>query len=280
MSVIKVFCTTVMLIVASCAGMLAQQPRTVTESYVLNGGTIPASGVDVVMRNGVHVWMSAPVRRSPGDAFGPIFDVGNSDARENYLQLSQDDPTIQAQVFSFYSNPCSSIQIMLPYLLNMYASLYGGLPPIAFLNWEGQCDMEKNHPISAVLTCEESIMQMENTAYPGTPQVWPNIAPEPQYSLGPPSSYSPMIWSLNISYNQAAQNGLGSIPGLPAYAAGLGASFMTVDAYDILRLGVWANPGYFNYPSVDPSGTGEQALDVSTTPAGLMTALSAVSDLR
>lgn len=197
--------------------------------------------------------------QAQAQTINPVLVIGNSDARENWLQWQHDFPGLQAQVYSFYSNDCSMIRWYLPAIIRTYKQRFG-TPPV-ILNWQGQCDMEKQHRVGEVLSCMEQIMALEAVAWPATPQIWPNIAPEPEYSLGYPSNYAPNIWQLVQVYNLAVQHGVNGLPSLSGAARQLGVPYYSFDAYGLLRAGVWANAEYYSYPSVDPNAEGEQLLD-------------------
>jgi hypothetical protein len=180
----------------------------------------------------------------------PVLIIGNSDAAMNGATWPTNFPGVPYQVRSFYSMTCEDILRFLGPVLQSWQNEYG-TPPV-IVNFHGQCDAESNPPTApaALMSCVQSTSAMENSYFPGVPQIWVNVAPEPQYATGPPSNYPGTIWETIEVYN--------------SYYTMQGLTI--VDAWTPLALGVWGNPAYFTYPSVDPNPAGENAIDVVLGP--------------
>ncbi len=203
-------------------------------------------------------------------AFGqqrPVLALGNSDAAMNTALWPEDFPGVAVLTRSFYSRPCAYVLQFLPFVMNWYEQVYGGPPPV-IVNYEGQCDVEQQNPVASYLTCAEQLAQAEHDQWPETPQIWVNVAPEPQYSLGPPSNYPGNIWALVLAYNWAGLHGTAALPGMPAYAVQHGIQLQIVDVYSLTVLGIWGNPAYFTRPSVDLNPAGETAADLGQNGIG------------
>ena len=203
-----------------------------------------------------------------------VLEIGNSDAAVNSRQLAQDEPQLTIVTRSYYSNTCTMIARFLPQVLASIQAQYG--PPAAIINWQGQCDVEQGHSPVTVLTCEQWTMAQESALWPTVPQIWPNVAPEPQYSLLPPSGYPGNIWAAVVVYNVATGQGIAGRSSLAQYANALGVPYLSVDAWTILHSGWWGNPSYFDVPSVDPNAAGEAALDTQ----GIIPALQQIGVVR